>query len=57
MKKKVAKTSKKSKYFENNCLQIFLWLFMSLLPVRAVKKSHMLARIYFISLKNVLKQT
>ena len=39
-----------------NCLQNFLLLFMSLLTAKSVKNSHIWARIYFIFLKNVLKQ-
>ena len=39
-----------------NCLQNFLLLFMSLLTAKFVKNSHIWARIYFIFLKNVLKQ-
>ena len=45
-----------SKYYEKDCLQIFLLLFMSLLPTKFVKNSHMWGKIYFIFLKNVLKQ-
>ena len=35
----------------------FSFVFMSLLTAKFVKKSHIEARIYFIILKNVLKQT
>ena len=45
------------KYYENDCLQYFLLLFMSLLPTRFVKKSHIWRKIYCIFLKNVRKQT
>ena len=51
------KTSKVSKYYENDCLQNFLLHFMSLLTAKFVKNSHIWARIYFNFLKNVLKQT
>ena len=35
----------------------FSFVFMYLLTAKFVKKSHIEARIYFIILKNVLKQT
>ena len=53
----LAKHQKVSKYYESDFLQIFLLLFMSLLTAPIVKSSHIWARIYFIFLKNVLKQT
>ena len=56
-KENLVKHQKVSKYYENDCLQNFLLLFMSLLTAKFVKNSHILARIYFISLKNALKQT
>ena len=40
-----------SKYYEHICLKNFLSLFMSLLAPFIVKKSHILAGIYFIFLK------
>ena len=45
------------KYYEKNCLQNFYFLFMSLLAAKFIKKSHMYTRVYFIFLKNILKQT
>ena len=45
------------KYYEKDCLQIFLLLLMSLLPTKFVKNSHIWGKIYFSSLKNVLKQS
>ena len=42
---------KVSKYYEHDCLQNFLLLFMSLLRALIVKNSHILAGIYFIFLK------
>ena len=39
------------KYYEHDCLQNFLLLYMSLLTALIVKNSHILARIYFIFLK------
>ena len=53
----LGKLQQVSKYYEKDCLQIFLLLFMSLLPTKFVKNSHIWGKIYFISLKNVLKQT
>ena len=56
-KKNLVKYQKVSKYFENDRLQKFLMLFMYLLIYKFAKKSHIYATIYFISLKNVLKQS
>ena len=56
-KENLAKLQQVSKYYEKDCLQIFLFLFMSLLPTKFVKNSHIWSKIYFIFLKNVLKQT
>ena len=56
-KENLAKLQQVSKYYEKDCLQIFLLLFMSLLPTKFVKNSHIWSKIYFIFLKNVLKQT
>ena len=53
----LAKHQKVSKYYENDCLKNFLLLFMSLLIVKFIKNSHILARIYFIFLKKTLKQS
>ena len=54
-KENLIKHEKILKYYENDCLQNFLMLFMYLLIAKFAKKSHIYARIYFISLKNVLK--
>ena len=56
-KENLVKLQQVSKYYEKDCLQIFLFLFMSLLPTKFVKNSHIWSKIYFIFLKNVLKQT
>ena len=48
---------KVSKYYETDCLQNCVLLFMYSLTVKLVKNNHVLARIFFIFLKNVLKQT
>ena len=56
-KENLAKLQQVSKYYEKDCLQIFLLLFMSLLPTKFVKNSHIWGKIYLIFLKNVLKQT
>ena len=45
---------KVSKYYENGSVQNFLYLFKSLLIDIFVSISHILARICFIFLKNVL---
>ena len=42
---------KVSKYYENNCLQNFILLFMSLLAASIVENINFLAGIYFIFLK------
>ena len=44
------------KYYVNDCLQNFLLHNMSLLTAKFVKNSRVQARIYFIFLRNVLKQ-
>ena len=46
-----------SKYFEHDCLQNFLFLFMPLLTTLIVRNNHILAGIYIILVKNVLDQT
>ena len=46
-----------SKYYHNDCLQNVLSHFMSLFTAKLVKNSHTRAKIYFIFLENVLKQT
>ena len=56
-KENLVKHWKVSKYYETDCLQNFLSLFMFLLTAKSVKKSHILARMFFIFLKKVLKQT
>ena len=55
-KQNLEKHQQVSKYYEKDCLQNFLFLFRSLLPTKFVKNSHILDKIYFIFLKNVLKQ-
>ena len=57
VKGKFVKHQNVSKYHENNCLQNLLLLFMSLITAPIVKNSHIYARINFVFLKNVLKQT
>ena len=59
VKEKFGKTFGKAslKYYENGCLQNFLLLFVSLLTAAIIKNSHIYARIYFIFLKSLLKQT
>ena len=56
-KENLVKHQKVSKHYENDFLYSFLLLFMSLLTAPIVKNSHIYARIYFIFLKNFLKQT
>ena len=53
----LVKHQKVSKYYENDYLQNVLSLFMFLLTAKFVKNSHIWGGIYFIILKNVLKQT
>ena len=48
---------KVSKYYEHDCMQKILLLFMALWTALVVKNNHILAGIYFIFLKNVLEQT
>ena len=55
-KEDLVKHQRVSKY-ENDGLQNFLLHYMSLLTANFIKNSHAYARIYFIFLKNVLKQT
>ena len=45
-----------SKYYANGCSKSFLLPFMSLLRAPIVKNSHIKARVYFVSLENVLTQ-
>ena len=45
-----------SKYCGNDCLQNFLLHFMSLSTAKFVKKSRIMARLYFIFVKNILNQ-
>ena len=56
-KENLGKLQQVSKYYENDCLQIFLLLLMSLLKMKFVKNSHIWGKIYFFFIKNVLKQT
>ena len=51
LKEKLVKHQKVSKYYENDCLKKFVWLFMPLLTTRIVKKSRVYARIFFFFLK------
>ena len=51
LQENLVKYQKVSSYYENDCLQNFLLLFMSLLIAPIVKNSHIWARIYFIFLK------
>ena len=55
MKAKFGKTSTSLKIYEKDCLQIFIFLFMSLLPTKFVKNSHIWSKIYFIFLKKYAK--
>ena len=56
-KENLGKLQQVSKYYERDCLQIFLLLLMSLFEIKFVKNSHIWSRIYLIFLKNVLKET
>ena len=56
-KQNLVKHQQVSKYYVNDCLQNFVLLFISLLPTKFVKNSHIWSKIYLIFLKNVLKQT
>ena len=56
-KKNLVKLQQVSKYYEKDCLQVFLLLLMPLLKTKFVKNSHILGKICLIFLKNVLKQT
>ena len=55
-KKNLVKHQIVSKYYENEYLQNYILLFMSLLTIKSIKNSHIKARIYFTFLKNILKQ-
>ena len=55
-RKNLVKHEKVSKYYENDCLQNLLSLFMSLLTAKFVRNSHIDARIYFFFLKNVVRK-
>ena len=48
--------SKVSKYYEQDCFQILLSLFIPLLTALIVKNNHILAEIYCVSLKNDLEK-
>ena len=56
LKEKFIKHQKVSIYYENNCLQNFLQLLISLLTTPIVKNSHIQAMTCFIFLKIVLKK-
>ena len=58
MKVKFAQPSKSlKKNYEHDCLQNSVLLFVSFLTALIVENSQILAKIFFISLKNVLDQT
>ena len=56
-KRNLAKHKKVLKYSKNVCLKRFLFLVISFVTAKFVKNKHFQARIYFVFLKNVLKQT
>ena len=56
-KENLVKHQKVSKYYDCDCLQNIILLFMSLLTGPVVKNSHLLAGIYFFFLKNAIDQT
>ena len=56
-KEKLVKHQKVSKYYEYDCLENFSLLCMHLLTAPTVENTHIYGRIYFILLRNVLKQT
>ena len=56
-KQNLIEHQKVSEYYENDCLQNFLLLFIFLVIAKFVKKSHIYARTHFIFLKTVVKQT
>ena len=56
-KENLVKHREVSKYYETDCLQNFILLFMLFLTTEFVKNDHIKDRIFFIFLKNVLKQT
>ena len=56
-KENLVKHWKVSNNYETDCQQNFLLLCMFLLTTTSVKKSHILARIFFIFLKTALNET
>ena len=56
-KKNLVKHKEISKYYKTDCLQYFLLVFTFLLTAKFVKNSHIYARMFFIVLKSVPKQT
>ena len=54
-KENLVKHQKVSKHYENDCLQNFLLLCMSLLTAPVIKNGHIYTGISFIFLKNLLK--
>ena len=56
-KENLVKHQKGSKYYEIDCLQNFLLFFLFSLRTKIFKKGHIYSTIYFIFLKNLLKQT
>ena len=55
--KNLLKHQRISKYYDNVCFQNLILRFMSLLTAKFDKNSHTRAKISFIFLENVLKQT
>ena len=56
-KKNLVKHQKVSKYYEIDCLQDSVFLFMFLLTVKFVNNSHIYESIFLFLVTNVLKQT
>ena len=56
-KENLVKHQKVSKCCKTDCLQNFLLLFMYLWTTKFVKNNHIKSRIFFVFLKNALKQT
>ena len=56
-KENLVKLQQVSKDYVNDSLQNFVLLFISLLPIKFFKNSHIWSKLYLIFRKNVLKQT
>ena len=56
-KENLVKHQQVSKYYENDSPQNFLLVFKFSIPTKFVRNSHIWAKIYFMFLENVLKQT